>query len=328
MLPVAVLRSLRQVVQTRARVIVALGGFVCGPVALAGWMLGRRVVLLEQNAVPGWTGRWIGRFATRVYASFPGTERWYPAGRVVVSGNPVRARLVRDVEALRAVQPSPSERVRRVLVFGGSQGARSLNLVLPATMMRAIEGMGWDVRVRHVAGPGNGADVARAWRDAGASLSDDATDTSRGGAVAVTVDEYVDDMAAAYATADLVVCRAGATSLAELAALGLPSVLIPFPWAADDHQTANARAFEEAGAARSVSDAAIDADETVGLLRDLLSDAQVLGVMGESARTLARSDAAEWLATEIARAAGVDEALDSRGPEHGTTTAAQHGEAR
>lgn len=321
-LPRSVVSALGIVRATRADVVVALGGFVAGPAALAGRLLGRRVVLLEQNAIPGMTGRWIGRFADAVYLSFPGTESHYPAGRGVVMGNPVRRALIERVEALRAaamgVAPGRTRGAapRRVLIFGGSQGARALNEALPAVLVAAATQAGCAIDVRHVAGPGAEDAVRARW------------DEVRGdGPVTVQVDGYVDDMAAAYATCDLVICRSGATSLAELAALGLASVLIPFPHAADDHQTANARHFEAAGAAMRVDESSMGHSRVVDALASLLGDEGRLTAMRASARGLGQPNAGDAIACDLLRRIGRP-ILDTSTADDGSQPAAVHGEAR
>jgi UDP-N-acetylglucosamine--N-acetylmuramyl-(pentapeptide) pyrophosphoryl-undecaprenol N-acetylglucosamine transferase len=256
--------------------VVGLGGFVSGPVGAAAAALGIPLFLLEQNAQPGLTNRLLGRAARRVYVSFAAAERHFPAGRSRLLGNPVR----REIAAVRHVEADGD--AVRVLVFGGSQGARSINENVPA-ILGTVARSGVAMHVTHVTG---GETDAVAQRYAVEGLE-------------ATVVGYIDDMAHAYAHTDFVVCRAGATTIAELTAVGLPALYVPFPYAADDHQAANARAVVEAGGGVLVSDAEMSTDRPRRLLMELLRHPQVLQRMGDSARALGRLDPAARIADDM-----------------------------
>jgi UDP-N-acetylglucosamine--N-acetylmuramyl-(pentapeptide) pyrophosphoryl-undecaprenol N-acetylglucosamine transferase len=268
-----------------ARVVLGMGGFVAGPGGLAAKLQGQRLVIHEQNSVPGLTNQWLARVADRVFEAFPGS---FPAARRAVdSGNPVRATI--------AALPAPAERLGgrsgrpRLLVVGGSLGAKALNETLPP----ALASLPADARphVRHQAGEKT-LDIARAaYAEAG---------------VEAEVTPFIDDMAAAYAWADLVVCRAGALTVSEIAAVGVAAVFVPFPYAVDDHQVGNARWLSDAGAARLIIQSDLTPAMLAEHLRELLADPDQRLAMAEAGRAKARLDAAERIADaclELAAAA-------------------------
>ena len=276
----APLRLLRALVQAwrvlrrrRPQVVLGMGGFASGPGGLISRVLGMPLVVHEQNAIPGMTNRWLARVATRVLEAFPGS---FPAttGAQAV-GNPIRA----EIAALPEPSMIDGQRPMRLLVMGGSLGAKALTDPVPASLAKidAAE----RPEVRHQAGRGKLEATREAYHQYG---------------VEAEVTEFLDDMATAYTWADLTVCRAGALTVSELMAAGLASVLVPFPFAVDDHQTANARFLSEAGAARLVQQAALDADSLSALLRTLLGDRARIHDMAQSAYRLARRDAARSVA--------------------------------
>ncbi len=227
-LSLAVLQALAVIWRHRPRAVLGMGGFVSGPGGLAAWLLRRPLVIHEQNAVAGLTNRLLSRLATRVLEGFPGI--FPPACRATYTGNPVRPEIgqVSEPEARLRGRSGPL----RLLVLGGSQGAQALNAVVPETLksMDPVE----RPEVWHQAGPRNIDAAQQAYRDV---------------EVPARVEAYIEDMAEAYAWADVVLCRSGALTVAELAAAGVAALLVPFPHAVDDHQTANARFLVDAGAA-------------------------------------------------------------------------------
>jgi len=273
----AVYRAWRLIGRERPRSALALGGFAAGPAGVAAWL--RRVPLLvhEQNRVPGVTNRILARFARRRLCGFAGAL----AGGEWV-GNPVRTAIaaLSEPAARYAVRSGPL----RLLVLGGSQGAHGLNVVLPQVLPQSTQPL--PLHVRHQSGPKQFALTQQAYLGAGVTAS---------------VDAFIDDMAAAYAWADLVVCRAGALTLAELCAAGLPAVLVPFPAAVDDHQTRNAAALVEAGGARLVAEGDGFAVRLAAALAELCAGevdaarARLLA-MAQAAQTLAKPDAAARIA--------------------------------
>ena len=272
-------RLLRAVGQARGvirtlepQLVVGLGGFASGPGGLAAWLMRRPLIIHEQNAVAGLTNRALSRLARRSYAAFPQAFD----GRAEVIGNPVR-----DEIATLGTQPRSAEILRqrplRLLVVGGSLGAQALNQCLPNALARLPESD--RPAVHHQAGRGK----AEATREAYA-----------GARVSAEVSEFIDDMAAAYDWADLVVCRAGALTVAELAAAAKPALFVPFPHAVDDHQTANAQALVDAGAAELMPQANLTPDSLAQRLQVLLAP-EMLATMAVRARGEARLDAIERL---------------------------------
>ena len=273
----ALLEALSVLRRYRPRAVLSMGGFAAGPGGIAAWLLRRPLLVHEANRAPGLTNRVLARFACRVLCGFPASFR-NGVGETV--GNPVRA----DVVAL----PPPRERFAarvgplHLLVLGGSQGARALNSGVPQALAQLHERF----EVRHQSGATLQADAERAYADAGISAS---------------IEPFIQDMASAYAWADLVVCRAGALTLAELCAAGVGSLLVPFPHAVDDHQTRNAEFLVERGAARLLPQiGSSKADDLPQRLRDALreldADRAQLLTMAEAARAAALPDAAQRVA--------------------------------
>ncbi|HEV2539380.1 MAG TPA: undecaprenyldiphospho-muramoylpentapeptide beta-N-acetylglucosaminyltransferase [Frateuria sp.] len=272
MLARALVASLRVLRRVRPRSVLSMGGYVAGPGGVAARLTGTPLLVHEQNRVAGYTNRKLAGFAKRVLAGFADA---LPNGEWV--GNPVRASI--------AALPAPAERFAaradrpRLLVLGGSLGARALNLALP----RALALMPSEQRpaVRHQCGARGLDETRQAYAQAG---------------VEADVLPFIEDMAAAYGWADLAVCRAGALTIAELTAAGLGAVLVPFPHAVDDHQTGNAQALVQAGAAELIQERDLDVQQLAQRLAALLADRRQLTAMAEAARTQAKPDAAQTIA--------------------------------
>ncbi len=265
----------------RPAVVVALGGYASVPAGLWAVLLRVPIVVAEQNAVPGLANRIIGRFAKASAVSYDGTD----LPRAVWTGNPVRPEILavgsaRESSRLaaRAALGVATDR-KLVVVFGGSLGARTIN---DATVgaLSLLAGRR-DLEIRHIIGTRDFADVCSR-----VTLPKEA-------ALQYTPIEYEDDMASVYAAADLVVCRAGATSCAELAVTGTPAVLVPLPGAPGDHQTANARALEGAGGAELLADSIFDAELMVETMTRLVAKPEILDSMRAGASSIARPDAAQ-----------------------------------
>lgn len=250
-------------------VVLGMGGFVSGPGGLAAWLCRRPLVIHEQNAIPGLTNRLLARIATRILEAYP---RSFDAKvGATVTGNPVR-------QSIAAIE-APAQRMRRagpvrVLVVGGSLGAQSLNLSVPAAVAAVRE------------------QPLEVWHQTGRTGCDATTARYRALGIEARVVPFIDDMNEAYRWADLVVCRAGAMTVAELAAAGCAAVLVPYPHAVDDHQTANAHYLVEAGAARMVPDAALASGALMPVLASLVSDRAQLLDMATRARAAGRPAAA------------------------------------
>lgn len=265
------------------RVAVSFGGFAAGPGGLAARLAAVPLVVHEQNRVPGLTNRLLARLARRVLTGFADAFA-APVGGVHV-GNPVRAAI--------AALPPPEQRLAsrdpaapmRVLVLGGSQGARALNRAVPAALALLARASGAPaVSVRHQAGRALHAEAVAAYREAG---------------IEAAVVPFIDDMASAYAWADLVVCRAGALTLAELCAAGVGAILVPFPHAVDDHQTRNAEALVERGAAILLPESPTLAAALANALGRLARDPGLRLDMARAARHLALPEAARHIADHV-----------------------------
>lgn len=274
--------SLRLVRRLRPSVVVCLGGYASVPCALAALALRVPVVVQEQNAVPGAVNRLVAKLARASAVSFPDTD----LPRAEFTGNPVRAEVLaadrqRDREAARVALEVPAG-YRLVAVFGGSLGAGRINHALRDAVGLWAERK--DLAVRHIIG-------RRDWAEA----TGDLPDLLPGGLLYQAV-EYESRMDLVLTAADLAVCRAGATSVAELAVLGVPSILVPLPGAPGDHQTANARYLEQAGAAVVVPDGELDAARLVREVDALLADPDRLAAMGRAAVSRGHRDAADRVA--------------------------------
>jgi len=278
--PLRLLRAIRAagflIRDRQPRAVIAFGGFASGPGGIAARLHGLPLLVHEQNRAPGMTNRVLSRVARRVLAGFPGSF----AKREEAVGNPVRAEIA-------AITPPDLRLANRqgplhLLVLGGSQGARVLNNAVPKAL--AALGAGVPVQVRHQSGEKLHAEALQAYADAGVQAS---------------VEPFIADMAEAFAWADLVVCRSGASTLAELCAVGVGSVLVPFAAAVDDHQTRNAEYLVERGAAVLLKQGETLATQLEGVLRDLSENSARRMQMANAARALAKVDAAERIADII-----------------------------
>lgn len=288
-LAAGLLATFALVLSFRPHLVVGTGGYVAGPLVVAGWVLGIPVVLLEQNAVPGVTTRLGSLLAREVHLAVPESRsRLLRKGRAVVSGNPVRRSIATgDGAAFRRELGLPGSGPL-VLVVGGSQGAKALTA---AAIDAARRLAGTDPVHLVVQTGGRGLDEARA--TAGTEPPHN-----------LTLVPFVDDMGGAYAAADLVVARAGAMTLAELAASGVPSVLVPYPWAAEDHQTKNARRFAAGGASVVVVQDELTGERLAAEIRRLLADPAGLARMADAARGGDEAHARERIAAACERFLG------------------------
>ncbi|KIH77949.1 UDP-N-acetylglucosamine-N-acetylmuramylpentapeptide N-acetylglucosamine transferase [Geoalkalibacter ferrihydriticus] len=262
-------------------VVVGVGGYASGPVLAAARMMGYPVLIHEQNAWPGLTNRLLAPWVQRVCLSFPESGDFMRRARKVVTGNPVRLGL--------ADCPSLPDGPPHLLVFGGSLGARAINDALLATLPELADLKG-RMTLLHQTGEDDLERVRSGYRDAGWNPQ--------------WVVPFIDDMAAAYGAAHLVLCRAGATTLAELTACGRAAILVPYPHAAADHQTANAQALAEKGAAMLLPQDQLNATRLGQLLREMLADPGLLTSMAGAAHALGKRDAAKAILQECRVIAG------------------------
>lgn len=278
----------------RPRAVIGTGGYVCGPVILAAALLGLPTLIHEQNALPGLTNRLLAPFVTRVALTFEEARRYLPRrARVAVTGLPVRAEILswRREEARRAMGLPPDALL--VLSFGGSQGARSINEAM-LEVLKEFQGRE-GVFFLHVTGPGQYENFLQ--QAAAGGLR-----TAQNGNIILV--PYLHEMPRALAAADLAICRAGAATLAELTATGLPAVLVPYPYATGNHQEHNARVLERAGAALVVPDRQLTGRLLVGILRDLLGQPERLAAMSRASRRMGRPQALESILSLVEEIAG------------------------
>lgn len=268
----------RAIRRLKPDVVLAMGGFVSGPGGIAAKLAGIPLVVHEQNAVAGYTNRLLAKFANCVVAAYPGIFSKSAGAKIV--GNPVRA----EITGLSA----PSERLLnrqgplRILVLGGSQGARALNrlIVKFAADFPSHDQLEW----WHQTGRQDYADIQEQYKQA---------------SVTAKVQPFIDDMAEAYQWADLLICRAGALTVAEISAVGLASILVPFPAAVDDHQWHNARYLEQAKAAELIRETDLSSSKLTGIIENFLRDRSLILTMAKKARELAQPHAAEAVAAIV-----------------------------
>ncbi len=281
---VAIGQAMRAIRRHQPRVVLGAGGFASGPGGIAAWLLGRPLVVHEQNAVAGLTNRVLARLARRVLEGFP--HSFGSGVRAERVGNPVRPEIVAIAPPERRY--AGREGALRLLVFGGSQGAARLNAVLPAAIGELPAAL--RPAVLHQTGTHNFEETVQAYRARG---------------IEADVRPFIDDMASAYGWADLAVCRSGALTVTELAAAGVPAVLVPFPAAVDDHQTRNAQYAVQAGAAKLLPEGDLTPISLAAMLRALLEAGRpLLARMAGAARASAIVDADERLADACMQAAG------------------------
>lgn len=266
----------------RPDLVLGVGGYASGPLVATAAMMRIPTAIMEQNSVPGITNRILGRVVSRVFCSFEDSG-YFPQRRVVLTGNPIRkellAKLTGDAEAQAGHPP-------RLFVFGGSQGARALNRTMLQAIPMLLQQLP-ELEIWHQTGKADFDEVLAGYQQLGL------------GEPRVRVAAFIRDMAAPYRWADLVLCRAGATTVAELAAVAKPAVLIPFPHATDNHQELNARALVDCGAAVMQRESEWTVDGLSGLLASLLSSPSRLAKMRKAMRTAARPDAAATIYDEI-----------------------------
>ena len=278
--------ALRTIRRFRPRVVVGVGGYASVPLVIAARLARVPTLLLEQNVIPGATNRLLGRFAQRVCTSFRETATSFPGARVVCTGNPVREEVL-AVAAARAARSAAAGRLV-LLVVGGSGGAHRLNVATLEAVVR-LGARRSRLRIVHQTGAADAEETRRRYAEVGA---------------AAEVQPFFTDMAALYEEADLVLCRAGATTIAELLVVGLPAILVPYPYAADDHQRRNAEAVQAVGAATLILDRDLTPERLADELARLLDDADQRRKMGAAARALARPEAGRLVAEQCALLAG------------------------
>ncbi|MDW3096309.1 MAG: undecaprenyldiphospho-muramoylpentapeptide beta-N-acetylglucosaminyltransferase [Gammaproteobacteria bacterium] len=278
----ALFESLSIILKYKPCALLGMGGFVAGPCALIGVLLRKPLIIHEQNAIVGLTNRLLAPLSRIMFTGFP---IQYNKQNLEYCGNPVRSKFMEIANPeQRMVDRSAS---KRLLIVGGSQGAVSLNKFIP----QALEIISSSIRIE-------------VWHQTGANRQEFVLENYQKNNLQARVDEFIDDIDQAYAWADLIVCRSGAITLAEVAAVGLGAVLIPYPYAVDDHQTANAQSYVDAGAAKLISEIEMTAEKLAETLQILLGDSQKLMDMACAAKKLGQSNASKRVADECMSACG------------------------
>lgn len=274
LLPLALMEALWRIVCFRPHLVVGVGGYVTGPVVVAARILGRPTLIHEQNSVPGLANRKLGALVSRVCLSLPGSERYFPKGRTVLTGNPVRQQILE----LAGRPPRQMGETITLLILGGSLGAHRVNELVVEALTGHGELLPAHIEVIHQTGPDDEEMVRAAYRRAG---------------VRATVAAFFIDMASVYEKGDLLVSRAGATTLAELAVLGKPAVLIPYPHATDDHQEKNGRYYEAGGGVVVLPERELTGRKLAATLAELVGSPARLQAMAAAMRAKGQPEATE-----------------------------------
>ncbi len=272
-LPLSFIQAGRIIRRFRPDIIFGVGGYVTGPVIVAGKAMGIPAVIHEQNSVPGLANRKLGRLVDRVCLSMAGSGAWFPAEKTVYTGNPVR----RDILDLAQSPPPRKDQKRTLLVLGGSQGARAVNQLVAEGLRSLPDDVLADLRLIHQTGEADAATVREQYAGRG---------------IDALVQPFFTGMAEVYGQADLLVSRAGATTLSEIAVLGKPAILIPYPYAADNHQEKNGDHYVAGGGAIQYRQSELSSTRLAELIGNLIRDENTLNVMGKAMKALAFPDAA------------------------------------
>jgi len=282
-LPGSILQSLGRLRAFRPDLVIGLGSYSAGPVVMAAWFLGISVALCEQNVLPGITNRALARLADRIFTSFDQTEGGFDPAKVLWTGNPLRQQIVRTAACQASAAKAPAKPFT-VLIIGGSQGAHRINTAMMEALDRLQDPAG--LFFIHQTGAADEPMVAEAYRRSG---------------VAARIQAFFDHMAKQYGQAHLVICRAGATTVAEITALGKAAVLIPYPHAADDHQLRNARRLVDAGAAEMIAEPDLNGERLAARIGFYASHPEVLAGLAQQAARLGKPEAAQRIVDECYR---------------------------
>jgi UDP-N-acetylglucosamine--N-acetylmuramyl-(pentapeptide) pyrophosphoryl-undecaprenol N-acetylglucosamine transferase len=271
-IPGGLVASFRILREFHPDIVVGVGGYASGPAVLAACLMGVKTAISEQNAFPGLTNRTLGYFADRIFLTFPVSQRWFPKRRTLVTGNPIRAAFLAEKP-----QGEKKDPCFTILVFGGSQGAHMINRMV-GEAMDGLQHLKDRLRFIHQAGEKDLETVAATYRERG---------------FAAEVSPFIMDMAAAYRKADLLLCRAGATSIAEITAGGKASILIPFPFAVNDHQARNAEVLSRAGAAEVIAEKDLSGPGLATVIERLYRNPVAVRKMEAAAAALGKRRAAK-----------------------------------
>jgi len=271
-LPIGTAQSMCFLIRKRPGLVVGVGGYVSGPLVLSAWILRIPILIHEQNSIPGMTNKWLGKIADKIAVSFKESSASFPKEKVEVTGNMIREEFCQPKEA-----SSKPDVPFRILVLGGSQGAHSINMAMLEALQSISEKKG-DLHITHQTGEADYELVSKQYKESGFSSD---------------IRPFIDDMASQYRQASLVICRAGATTLAEVTACGKMSILVPFPHAAHNHQEKNARVLEAANAGELVLDEELSGPRIAESIIQAMEDPERLETMEENSYKLGNRDATE-----------------------------------
>ena len=274
-LPLSFLEAAYHILRFQPDLVLGVGGYVTGPVVAMARMLGKPTVIHEQNSVPGLANKKLGTLVDRICLSLPGSEEFFPAGNTVLTGNPVRSQIL---ELSRNLREPEDKTGLTIMVLGGSQGAHRVNELASEALIRYKKTVSCDLLVIHQTGAADEQMVRDRYTQAG---------------IEAQVASFFTDMATLYAQADLLISRAGATTLAELAVLGKPVILIPYPYAADNHQEKNGRHYVMGGGAVMLLEKNATAADLADTVHQLAGDPARRQEMAKAMRRLAYPRAAE-----------------------------------
>ncbi|WP_163337959.1 undecaprenyldiphospho-muramoylpentapeptide beta-N-acetylglucosaminyltransferase [Desulfopila sp. IMCC35008] len=275
-LPVSFFQALSHIRHFKPDVVLGVGGYVTGPVMVAARFAGVATVIHEQNSIPGMANRKLGKLVDRICVSLPGSEDYFPPKKVIFTGNPVR----RNILELAKLESLDMQAKPTLLVLGGSQGAHAVNKMIAEAFVSETSRLKDLVQLIHQTGPADYDWVNKAYRENG---------------ITAEVATFFQDMRAVYEKADLLVSRAGATTLTEIAVLGKPAILIPYPHAADNHQEKNGDYYVQGGGALQFRENTLKAEKLAGIIAELVADRGRLDQMSSRMKELGRPDAAEKL---------------------------------
>lgn len=283
-LPQGIIESAAILNRFKPDLVIGLGGYSSGPVIITAWLLGIKTILMEQNILPGITNRILANFADRIYVAFENTKFRCASAKIKVAGNPVR----KEISDCRRRQwsnvPSTSKRPFTVLILGGSQGAHNINTAVTGALNHL--NARHDFRFIHQTGAADEKWVRKAYEESGATFS---------------VQAFYNNMADLYTQSDLIICRAGATTVAEITAIGKGAVFVPYPFAADNHQFLNAQALVVSEAAEMILDKDLTAQRIARRIEYLKRDPAALKRMASKAKQLGRTDAAAFIVRDCCR---------------------------
>ncbi|MDI6777064.1 MAG: undecaprenyldiphospho-muramoylpentapeptide beta-N-acetylglucosaminyltransferase [Syntrophales bacterium] len=250
-IPRSLLRSFKIIREFRPDIVIGVGGYVSGPAVITAHFMGIKTAVAEQNVLPGITNRILGRFVDKVFLTFSETRKWFPERKALVTGNPIRAAFFsRITDQEGGVEKGRIENFT-ILIFGGSQGAHAINMAL-INAIEHLKEMRERLRIIHQTGYNDLEEVSKVYRVKG---------------IKAEVLPFIMDMASAFRRADLLICRAGATTVAEITAMGKAAILIPFPFAVGDHQTRNAEVLVKTGAAEMIPEKEVEGKRLAEVIR-------------------------------------------------------------